>query len=68
MARYEEMNARLGDLHMEKASLQEDSRASDQEIERIRAKKDALEKEVLSCRRRRTPFKKSCAVTTAWKT
>ncbi|MGA2106419.1 MAG: hypothetical protein ABSH25_02120, partial [Syntrophorhabdales bacterium] len=47
VARYEEMTARLGDLHVEKASLHEDLRVSDQEIERIRARKEALEKEGL---------------------
>ena len=45
--RYEEMTARLGDLHVEKASLHEDARVCDQEIERIRAKKEGLEKEGL---------------------
>ncbi|MGD0657455.1 MAG: AAA family ATPase [Syntrophorhabdales bacterium] len=47
VTRYEEMTARLGDLHVEKASLHEDLRSCDQEIERIRAKKEALEKEGL---------------------
>jgi len=45
--RYEEMTAQLGDLHVEKASLHEDVRACDQEIERIRVKKEGLEKEEL---------------------
>ncbi len=47
VARYEEMTGRLGDLHVEKTSLHEDLRTSDQEIERIRARKEALEKEGL---------------------
>ena len=47
VTRYEEMNARLGDLHVEKTSLHEDLRSCDREIERTRAKKEALEKERL---------------------
>ena len=45
MVRYEETKTRLGDLHMEKVSLQEELQSLDQEIEKIRVRKEALEKE-----------------------
>ena len=53
VARYEEMRLGLGDLHIEKASLQEHLAASEQEIERIRAKKEAVEKEELILREKK---------------
>ena len=45
VARYEETKTRLGDLHMEKVAIQEELQSLDQEIEKIRVRKEALEKE-----------------------
>jgi chromosome segregation protein len=47
VARYEEMKAKLGDLHVEKAKDQEELKAFDLEIEKTRQKKEGVEKEKL---------------------
>jgi chromosome segregation protein len=47
VARYEEMKAKLGDLHMEKVAIQVELQSLDQEMEKARSKNEGLEKEKL---------------------
>jgi chromosome segregation protein len=47
IARYEETKSIFGNLHMEKSSLNEESQAAIQELEKVRTKKEAVSRERL---------------------
>ncbi len=53
VARYEEMKAKLGDLHMEKGVLQEELAAVDQDIEKAKGRWEAIEREKLVLQEKR---------------